>query len=829
MIDIAKNSFNDEIETGTASEKINPDLDFGEDEWISFDNEEEASFQENRENDWKQDFVKNEEESRSQTSLNDGSDFLNGIDDSIFDENNNLTPTHTDDEFGNEWGFDDNEVSSETIIPKTFEEKLQAYDPQTNINQAGCDYIKQLYTINEDIFETLNQSLLQPKYTENFSFVQFSRIACDKDFQDKLLSLDDNRYQLFVACCKIASARGENWASSTNAIVDGMLNPQFSELVQNAANGSCSDLETLNVVLASDDNYFGIRSLEQVKDYHHIKNSVCRQILTAPEKDENLTDALKNMSPLDRVKFVRCEQEYGISLSQAKLLCQKYGWAILNSDEKIGNEQNHAMLESLTKLIMARTKEDALNVKFAINGEKKQTFGEIDNQFRRCFAEMYNQAFYHPREQDKIGTETINGKQISVYDAGVNFTMCSHVVGAFSDSAEGDESYKDKWNRPLRQSHVFCTRLIANDALEIAKENSVCYGFTQFDTDALIASAPWDMASITFNVMFDTAGEMDKKKSMRNCEGSGARFLSPREQINNTRTDGNETNWDRFDSTGQKKQPNYLIYIADSLNSSEFKSSKSYKETLKAASQFDIPLVVIDRAKVINNEHYQINKMIDDYSQTHDFHTLEHIIQKFENNRTTGFWQSSEDTYKKEFPLLTAKDGKFKSLQEITCELLEINPEHAQEIVDILSREAIKSHNKDQEFCDIIYDIKDKFPSVNVDLDMHLKNQWGITQKKTSPRKISSCLYKSFYNKKEEENTKTSKEKMDNKIAEIKEKLKKKNETTIGNRTYATLQQQQLRGTVGKEISSSEVLHVPPTVSEEILQSLHVSKLNDKI
>ncbi len=85
-----------------------------------FDNEEEASFQENRENDWKQDFVKNEEESRSQTSLNDGSDFLNGIDDSIFDENNNLTPTHTDDEFGNEWGFDDNEVSSETIIPKTF-------------------------------------------------------------------------------------------------------------------------------------------------------------------------------------------------------------------------------------------------------------------------------------------------------------------------------------------------------------------------------------------------------------------------------------------------------------------------------------------------------------------------------------------------------------------------------------------------------------------------------------------------------------------------------------------------------------------------------------
>ena len=70
---------------------------------------------------------------------------------------------------------------------------------------------------------------------------------------------------------------------------------------------------------------------------------------------------------------------------------------------------------------------------------------------------------------------------------------------------------------------------------------------------------------------------------------------------------------------------------------------------------------------------------------------------------------------------------------------------------------------------------------------------------------------------------------MDNKIAEIKEKLKKKNETTIENRTSATLQHQQLRETVEKEISSSEVLHVSQTVSEEILQSLHVSKLNDKI
>ena len=62
---------------------------------------------------------------------------------------------------------------------------------------------------------------------------------------------------------------------------------------------------------------------------------------------------------------------------------------------------------------------------------------------------------------------------------------------------------------------------------------------------------------------------------MSGKEGSGSRFLTPMEQINNTRTDGNETNWDRFTSNGQKKQPAYIIWIAETLADEQYVENKT--------------------------------------------------------------------------------------------------------------------------------------------------------------------------------------------------------------------------------------------------------------
>ena len=59
------------------------------------------------------------------------------------------------------------------------------------------------------------------------------------------------------------------------------------------------------------------------------------------------------MSTLDRVKFATIDKNYGISLSQAKLLCQKYGFNIERIQETVVNKKIHTLLKDLTQIITA--------------------------------------------------------------------------------------------------------------------------------------------------------------------------------------------------------------------------------------------------------------------------------------------------------------------------------------------------------------------------------------------------------------------------------------------------------------------------------------------
>ena len=610
------------------------------------------------------------------------------------------------------------------------------------------ELMQKLYLENRELFQQIKLLLINKKYTKILPTDIIARIACDRKFQQKILALNDAEYNLFIKCLKTTQSRGDNLVTASDKLVNGILNSQFSELVADCIKSGSTDVETLNILLNQEENYFGIKTVTQMNNYPAIKNLFCNKILHNPEDETSLTEPLMRMSPEDRVKFAQIEKEFGISLSQAKLLCQKYGYGILVSDEIICNNEIHSYLQKLTDIIEATTNEAVLTVKNTSENRKQPlTFEEIDTSIRRQFTDSYNQAFYKPNGQDKIAVETINGKTIDIYDAGVEFTMCAHVVGAFSASDECIKA-QERWNTSVRQSHVFCTRLIANEALEVAKEGALCYGFTNFDPDALIASAPWDMASIENNLTFNTVGDMDEQKTMRGCEGSGARFLTPREHINQIRRDGSETNWDRFNSDGSRKQPSYIVFIADSLKNPEYKNTPLYQQSLQAASQFDIPIVLIDREKVLAHEHQVINQLIEKYQKTHNPKTLIRLISRFENNRSTGFAQSTERVYKEQFPLLkTDKSGDFKSLQEIIEQISDNNQQHAQHLVDALSAQAVLSLGKHNEFCKLIYDIKDKCPDVKIDINSHLKKRLGITQKPCNPAKISQYVMGSFYAK----------------------------------------------------------------------------------
>lgn len=680
-------------------------------------------------------------------------------------------------------------------------QELESKFSEYNISAKGQSIFRKLYAINTELFETINFEILSDKFVSKLSFEELSRIVCDKKFQDTLTHLDNNKYTLFLKL-KNAILTNDNWITGCNIIVKALNNPDFSELSDSLLQSNNNDLlKNYFNLINQDKNYFGIENIEQLKNYEEIKNKVCTEILDNPENTEGLSEYVKKMSTLDRVKFATIEKNYGISLSQAKLLCQKYGFNIEGTQEIVGNEKIHIFLKDLSKIISAENLKQIDNLN--LTATNVENFNYIDTEIRKSFTQMYNDSFYKPNEKDIIEEVEIDGTRIPIYNAGTNFYMCSHVVGAFSSGNRNYDSYLEAWNRPTRTNHVFCTRMVSNESLELASENAICYGFTDFENSALIASAPWDMASFQMNKQFNTVGTMDAEKNMSATEGSGSRFFTPIEQINNTRTDGNETNWDRFNSDGEKKQPSYIIYIADSMANEEYKNNPDYQKSLMVASQHGIPLVMIDREKVIENEHLEIENMLQEYEETQDPTLINRIIQKFENNRTTGFHQKCEKKYQTEFPLRNNND--YLSLESLVNKILNVSKSNKnrtaiyQQIIDELLVQAIRSNNNEKDFCDIVYQVANLDSSLTVDIDKILKMHLGITQKDRKPQLCSKYYLKSFYYKRE------------GIIEPIDEKKKKFNANTLD----TTLQELSSETTISEFNEMSQILKDAQKLAEQ--------------
>lgn len=528
----------------------------------------------------------------------------------------------------------------------------------------------------------------------------------------------------------------KSWITGCNLIVN-FLNERADSEMANAViqSGDRNILRNYFNFINQDKNYFEITSYEQLEKFEQIRENACNQILNNPEEVEGLSSYLEYMSSLDRFKFATIEKNFGISLSQAKLLCQKYAFNIENAQEIVGNENVHEMLKKLSQIISSESKEQISQID--LSNIEIGRFIDLDGKIRESFAQMYNESFYEPKSADVVEVVEINDKTVPIYNAGTKFNFCAHVVGFATNIDDEEFNYQKKWNSPTRANHVICTRMVSNECLETADENCVCYGFTDFDTMSLIASAPWNMNTLQETSKFDTVGEMDESRLMNVSQGAGSRFLTPMEQANNTGIDRNETNWDRFDKDGNRKQPSYIIYIAESLSENRYKTDSVYQKSLLVASQYGIPLVLVDRERVIENEHSEIEDMIKKYEETRNPILINRIIQKFENNRTTGNGQSFENTYKTQFP--TKSNNQYLSLEELIGRLIDIskdseNPvQQYQQIINELLTQTIRNADEQIELCDIIYRISELDPKLTVDMNKALQNKLGITQKDVRP------------------------------------------------------------------------------------------------
>ncbi len=363
------------------------------------------------------------------------------------------------------------------------------------------------------------------------------------------------------------------------------------------------------------DNIFKERKLDNQKKYEDIYK-------TKEFSTSNILDRMNNLVTLHETKKLYYQLAYGISFEQAMYICSTYGEYLEEYQDEISQEDQWIldMLQDIvaTSYISLEEVDKVQEIQWKIHRiiEENGFIGKIKDAnypvlrsfLNRMFMKRYNAKLFKVDDNTKVLSKD-NG--VLVVDAGLKFSMLVSCVNAAQNFYDEQENSKDRYNTShYSHNQGICCSYINNQNLGIISLDRPILGFSNLSDDCLISMGIGDI--------YSEPSEVDPRKS---CEAdccSGTYFTTPDSLIDNTRFGYNELFIDRFlprDEKGEiKVQPSYIVvYKFDE----KYQNSKHYKNGLKMAQEFHIPMVVVDILKVKENEKKIIEAMEEElFSQT---------------------------------------------------------------------------------------------------------------------------------------------------------------------------------------------------------------------
>lgn len=522
------------------------------------------------------------------------------------------------------------------------------------LNLSLTEYEKNKYLKlkekNIEIDETINFKILSKKY----SFLDniMDMITTDIDIQDQILSLSDSRLKLF-----------EIMYSKLQTLTD-YYNPYITTILQRIGYVSLdtswkNNFHVYDDLLINIDNLMAsgyILSNDEIEKTLYLCTSSVRHFIPNFQElqnfgNDNTIDNIKfsnvilkakEEKNLDYLKAVILAQAYGISLQSAKSICEKYNI----SDITVTNENREVfeMYLAIYQVVNESNPDVLIQLydEFIKIMKPEKDFRRIivfENDLRKAFArDLNNQVF----KIDNLPYSEFNG--IKIYDSGVDFKMIVTAIGAYQGSFENKENYSKYWNSPKIRSHGNCCSLIGNVNLSMAKVKNIILGFSTMSDNMLLLSGSSDINSTSDSREFNTTINRLQE------------YMDADSLLNNTRGDYNELVYERRDLSSNpkfyKKNPDYIVFIEEYESYDEmfemFKDKpknleylrhqkelqdKFWQESLKAAANFGIPIVKINREKVAKSEYKRIKNLVKKFIETKNPNLLSQIITSFESSR----------------------------------------------------------------------------------------------------------------------------------------------------------------------------------------------------
>lgn len=242
------------------------------------------------------------------------------------------------------------------------------------------------------------------------------------------------------------------------------------------------------------------------------------------------------------------------------------------------------------------------------------------------------------------------------------------VLGAYDEDRE-ISNYKDLWTRANISPFISCS-LIRADNLATAPVKSVILGFKQMNYNLLNMSEQDINSSVSKNDLNEVSDIPGKFRCSSNliCE---------------TRSDYNELVFERYNGDC-KVMPDYILWFKD--------NKEGYDEAVKAALDFQVPLVTIDPYEIGKMESLKIDLMLENIKN--DNLCLKIIMEFFNNRNGLALHNDVLEEFFSE-----------QRLDEIIEKLKDIYPDNLKKVLD-LELNKMKSCMINQNFLndsDIIY------------------------------------------------------------------------------------------------------------------------------
>lgn len=446
------------------------------------------------------------------------------------------------------------------------------------------EVLKYLIDNNSYVESSLVDGFINPLRIKYLPLDVLEYCVINKKVQEKIMTLGDNELIVLSNIINYAKSLNQDWIPLAANFIHFLENGCYRKLVNDIKREGVL-LELISSLLFftnNSQNYFHIDSLEDLKNIDNIRNLKLREI--------------SNTNDPNSILLVK----YGISYDKAYNYYKRYGKDVIKLNDTI----EKSFLLDIKDIIEGKgtIKELCDDYNFLNN---------IDSRLRNSFANIYNKCLYNIKEENYLTSINYNKKSIPLYDAGVNFMMAIYSYGVGSD-LDRPINYKDDWLRPRVSVDYMCNSIINSLNMKISIKHCV-FGFASFQANDLALLSANDLGTGNIYGDVNVTNPYYSDKLIADVE-----FRVPDELIKNTRLTNNEVyRVRRRNNNGKLKKilPDYIVYFK---KDDYFSDDKIWLESIRAADNFNIPIVLVDCEKCLIDSIKRIDDKMQEFECCYD-------------------------------------------------------------------------------------------------------------------------------------------------------------------------------------------------------------------